>query len=101
MAEATVGLLRQVVTLGSKEHRGFDFRRPPQVGNMKQYHITTANFDHPQENDCVLAEDDPLNGIKKSIMLGGLGMQQAIANQKYSAAIKRYFADKEETMPKN
>ena len=40
---------------------------------MKQYRITTANIDYPQENDCVLVEDDPVNLIRKSLLLGGLG----------------------------
>jgi hypothetical protein len=43
-------------------------------GIMREYRITTQNLDYPQENDCVLDENDSIHAIKKAIMLGGLGM---------------------------
>jgi hypothetical protein len=43
-----------------------------------QYHITTQNLDYPKENDCLLPEDDPIHAIKKSLMIGGIGIGPAI-----------------------
>jgi len=47
---------------------------------MKEYRITTQNIDYGQENDCVIDENDPINEIKKSLLLGGLGMNKPKLN---------------------
>ena len=39
---------------------------------MRQVRITSQNIDHPQEDDCYLAPDDPVHVIKQEMMLGGL-----------------------------
>lgn len=45
---------------------------------MKQYHITTKNIITPEPDDCVLDPGDPFHIVKKSIMLGGLGADEAL-----------------------
>ena len=57
---------------------------------MRQTRITTKNIDYPQDNDCYIAPDDPLNDIKKSLMLGGLG-SQVPTDAKDTAALRDYF----------
>ena len=39
---------------------------------MRQVRITSQNIDHPQEDDCYLAPDDPVHVFKQAMMLGGL-----------------------------
>lgn len=56
---------------------------------MRQVRITTQNLDYPQENDCVLDENDPLHAIKKSNMVGGLGSTGSLqAANKFSEVVK-------------
>ena len=40
---------------------------------MREIKITTKNIDYPQDDDCYIDPSDPINDIKKSLMLGGLG----------------------------
>lgn len=44
---------------------------------MKQYRITTENFNYGDStNDCVLSDDDPIHEIKRSLMFGGMMMPE-------------------------
>ena len=48
---------------------------------IKQYRITTQNMDIlPQENDCVLSDDDPIHDIIANQVLGGIGSGQSDNN---------------------
>jgi hypothetical protein len=59
---------------------------------MKEYRITTQNIDYGQENDCVIDENDPINLIKKSLLLGGLGMEPLKLN---SELLSKYWPKKD------
>lgn len=62
---------------------------------MKQYRITTDNIDYPCENDCVISEDDPVNLIKKSLMLGGLGSNLGLSKLPVEL-LEKYWGIKED-----
>lgn len=47
---------------------------------MRQIRITTANFTQPSDDDCYLSPDDPIHDLKKTAMLGGLGIDEAMAS---------------------
>jgi len=41
---------------------------------IKQYRITAQSMDVlPQENDCVLSDDDPIHEIRAAQFMGGIG----------------------------
>ena len=46
---------------------------------MKQYRITTADFNQDSPNDCVLPPNDPVHELKILSGLGGLNGQQRLA----------------------
>jgi len=44
---------------------------------IKQYRITSQCMDVlPQENDCVLPDDDPIHEIRAAQFMGGIGSGQ-------------------------
>jgi hypothetical protein len=53
---------------------------PPNSGDtmgIKQYRITSQSMDLlPQENDCVLPDDDPIHAIRAAQFMGGIGSGQ-------------------------
>ena len=50
---------------------------------MKQYKITSQDFNQSSEEDCYLAPDDPIQELKILSGLGGLGGQARL--QEYKA----------------
>lgn len=60
---------------------------------MKQYHITTNNIDYPQDNDCIIDENDPLNDIKQSLLLDGLGQKAEILAARDAELFRKYFSN--------
>ena len=59
---------------------------------MKEYRITTQNLDYPCEDDCFIDENDPIHSIKKSIMLGGLGMNKPMLSPEL---LEKYWPKKD------
>lgn len=59
---------------------------------MRQYRITTQNIDIPQDNDCVLPENDPAHEIRRKQFLGGLGASPNFS-QSTQDLIKRFWKD--------
>jgi hypothetical protein len=49
---------------------------------MKQYKITSADLNPPEDNDCYLAPDDPIHALKPASMMGGLGSMEALMRYK-------------------
>jgi hypothetical protein len=49
---------------------------------MKQYRITSENFDISSEPDAILPPDDPVHELKELQVLGGLGSAQRITQMK-------------------
>ena len=45
----------------------------------RQYRITTQNVNPVDEGDCYLAPTDPVQALKASAVMGGLGAQQRLA----------------------
>lgn len=58
---------------------------------MKQYRITTADFITPEDNDCVLAPDDPIHELMGVAQLGGIGGEAALSN--YNAKLPSFNQD--------
>jgi hypothetical protein len=61
---------------------------------IKQYRITTKNLDYPQDDDCIIDENDPIHNIKKSNLVGGLGSPEMVQSEVTQELIKKYWPDK-------
>ena len=53
---------------------------------MKQYRITSADIVPDSDDDCYLAPDDPIHGLKAASALDGLGGQERL--HAYNATLK-------------
>ena len=54
---------------------------------MKQYRITTADFNQDSPNDCVLPPNDPVHELKILSGLGGLNGQQRLAEFRAATSV--------------